>query len=215
MKGIILDFSIQQSTGLISAEDGNRYEFAAAEWQEHDFPHRGTEVDFTINADGKAIAVYRTNTFNAFNSFPHAHTAPNIHFQDLLPKPKPNLIDNFLFVVGKNYVNFKGRASRYEFWMFQLAYFLLQLIILALQIVGFILESDIIITFTLMLSWISITALFLPSLAINTRRLHDVGKSGWFQLIALIPLIGAIFLIVLYCSSSQKHTNLYGEPPTV
>ena len=53
-------------------------------------------------------------------------------------------------------------------------------------------------------------AVFLPSLAVSVRRLHDVGKSGWFLLICAIPLIGAIWLLVLFASTGQEGENQYG-----
>jgi len=56
-------------------------------------------------------------------------------------------------------------------------------------------------------------AMFIPGLAVGVRRLHDVGKSGWMLLIALIPLIGAIWLLVLMVTDSQQGTNKWGENP--
>jgi uncharacterized membrane protein YhaH (DUF805 family) len=56
-------------------------------------------------------------------------------------------------------------------------------------------------------------AMFIPGLAVAVRRLHDVGKSGWMLLIAFIPLIGAIWLLVLLLTDSQEGTNNWGENP--
>ena len=53
----------------------------------------------------------------------------------------------------------------------------------------------------------------LPNLAVSVRRLHDVGKSGWMYLICLIPLIGALWLLVLYCTDSKPGANQFGENP--
>jgi uncharacterized membrane protein YhaH (DUF805 family) len=52
-----------------------------------------------------------------------------------------------------------------------------------------------------------------PSLAVGVRRLHDVGKSGWMLLVALIPLIGAIWLLILFCKDSQPKENKWGVNP--
>jgi uncharacterized membrane protein YhaH (DUF805 family) len=52
-----------------------------------------------------------------------------------------------------------------------------------------------------------------PSLAVGVRRLHDVGKSGWMLLVALIPLIGAIWLLILFCKDSQPQENKWGANP--
>jgi uncharacterized membrane protein YhaH (DUF805 family) len=54
---------------------------------------------------------------------------------------------------------------------------------------------------------------FLPSLAVSVRRLHDVGKSGWMLLVSFIPLVGAIWLIVLAVTDSQPGSNKWGENP--
>ena len=55
--------------------------------------------------------------------------------------------------------------------------------------------------------------LFIPGLAVVVRRLHDIGKSGWMLLITLIPLIGAIWLLVLLLTDSNPEENLYGANP--
>lgn len=55
--------------------------------------------------------------------------------------------------------------------------------------------------------------LLVPGLAVGVRRLHDVGKSGWMMLIALIPFVGAIWLLVLFCTDSQEGSNKWGENP--
>jgi len=56
-------------------------------------------------------------------------------------------------------------------------------------------------------------AMLIPGLAVSVRRLHDVGKSGWMLLIALIPLIGAIWLLVLMLTDSNPGENQYGSNP--
>ena len=56
-------------------------------------------------------------------------------------------------------------------------------------------------------------AIFLPSLAVCIRRLHDIGKSGWWYLLAFIPLVGAIILIIWFCKDSEPGANAYGPNP--
>lgn len=56
-------------------------------------------------------------------------------------------------------------------------------------------------------------ALLVPGIAVGVRRLHDIGNSGWMLLVGLIPLIGAIWLIILFCKDSQPGANEYGENP--
>lgn len=102
----------------------------------------------------------------------------------------------------KKYADFTGRARRQEYWMFILFYFIVSIIlgivdgVLGLQILGLL--------FSL--------ASLVPSLAIGARRLHDTGRSGWWQLLYLIPLIGLIIMIVFLVQDSHPD-NEYGPNP--
>lgn len=58
-------------------------------------------------------------------------------------------------------------------------------------------------------------AVLVPSIAVSARRLHDIGKSGWWQLIVLVPIIGGIYLLVLVCTDSNAGDNKYGPNPKV
>jgi uncharacterized membrane protein YhaH (DUF805 family) len=100
--------------------------------------------------------------------------------------------------VLKKYAAFEGRARREEFWMYTLVNFL---IILVLNFVsGF-------------LGMIYSFATLLPSLAVGARRLHDTGRSGWWQLLALIPVLGIIVLIFFWVQDSHPGDNEYGSNP--
>ncbi len=112
--------------------------------------------------------------------------------------------------VLENYVNFSGRASRSEYWWFQLAVFILGIITAVLDGIIFGFEFD----DPTVLSWIAQIGLFLPSLALVVRRLHDLGRSGWWFLIAFVPCIGIIVLFVFLVQDGQPHHNEYGEVPT-
>ena len=111
---------------------------------------------------------------------------------------------NWYLHVWKNYATFDGRATRSEYW-----YFILfnTIISIALLIIDEIATGGI-------LSIVYLLAILIPSIAVATRRLHDINKSGWWQLIALIPLIGLIVLIVFYCTDS-KEDNQYGVNPKI
>ncbi|MFE2926347.1 DUF805 domain-containing protein [Streptomyces goshikiensis] len=106
--------------------------------------------------------------------------------------------------VLKKYTVFSGRARRQEYWMFTL-FNLIALIIVAVidSVIG---------TYPLLYA-IYALAVFLPGLAVGVRRLHDTGKSGWWLLIALIPLIGGIWLLVLMASEGHAQPNEYGPSP--
>jgi uncharacterized membrane protein YhaH (DUF805 family) len=106
--------------------------------------------------------------------------------------------------VLKNYVGFQGRARRKEYWMFVL-------VSVIVSIVLNILES--MLGMNSVLSGLYSLAVLLPSLAVGVRRLHDTGRSGWWLLLSLIPLVGAIILIVFMCQESQEGSNQYGPNP--
>ena len=107
--------------------------------------------------------------------------------------------------VLKQYADFGGRARRKEYWMF----FLFNVIIC---VVFEVLAAMIGKFFGFVLVLYSLGVL-IPGLAVSIRRLHDVGKSGWWLLIAFIPIIGAIWLLVLMVTDSQPGNNQWGANP--
>ena len=128
---------------------------------------------------------------------------------------------NWYLKVLKQYADFKGRARRKEYWMFILFNTIFGGIATLLDYaLGFgsegvkatIDQGDVIITPGI-LSGIYALVLFIPGLAVLVRRLHDIGKSGWMILVALIPLIGTIWLLVLLLTDSNPGENLYGANP--
>ena len=103
----------------------------------------------------------------------------------------------------RQYAGFSGRARRSEYWYFTLFNILLS------YVVGFISGR----TNALWLSIVVSLALFLPGLAVCIRRLHDIGKSGWWYLIGFVPVVGVILLIVWFCRDSEAGPNRYGQNP--
>ena len=61
--------------------------------------------------------------------------------------------------------------------------------------------------------FLAVLAHFIPNIGVSVRRLHDVGKSGWFWFIGLIPFIGVIWLLVLACTDGDSSDNEYGPSP--
>jgi uncharacterized membrane protein YhaH (DUF805 family) len=116
----------------------------------------------------------------------------------------------------KNYANFYGRASRSEYWWVALALFLVSLII---QIPGYALGSFDASTGTAtmhplfaVLSFIVSLATLVPSLAIAVRRMHDTGRSGWWNLIFLVPLVGWIIWIVFLVGAPKPEGVRFDNP---
>lgn len=105
----------------------------------------------------------------------------------------------------KQYADFKGRARRKEFWMFELFCLIFSI---AAMLIDAILWEELPILETLFDLFTLI-----PSLAVGVRRLHDIGKSGWMWLIAFIPIVGIIWLIVLFCKDSEPGSNKWGDNP--
>lgn len=100
---------------------------------------------------------------------------------------------NWYLDVWKNYAVFEGRATRQAYWMFILINFIVSTI---LQVI----DAR---TGHLILGSVYSLAVLVPGLAVGARRLHDIGKSGWWQLIVLVPLIGWIWLIVLLATPTK------------
>jgi uncharacterized membrane protein YhaH (DUF805 family) len=99
---------------------------------------------------------------------------------------------------------FSGRARRREFWMFTLVNFIVGLVLSIPVLFGrwFMIIPDL---YSL--------AVLIPSFAVGCRRLHDIGRTGWWQLIVVIPVIGTIVLIVFWVLDGQPGPNKYGPNP--
>lgn len=119
----------------------------------------------------------------------------------------------------RKYAVFAGRARRSEYWWWALFVFLVDLVVNVLggfQPILIILgrgESGESTMWTLLAGAVSLV-LLLPGLAVFVRRLHDTGRSGWWWLIVLIPLVGAIILLVFLVQRGNAGSNQYGPSPT-
>lgn len=117
---------------------------------------------------------------------------------------------NWFLVALKKYATFSGRAQRAEYWYFILFYIL---IFVGLSIIDGIIGAFSAEAGIGLLSGLYSLAILIPSLAVGARRLHDTGRSGWWLLIGIIPLIGPIILIVFFVQDSMSGDNLYGSNP--
>lgn len=106
-------------------------------------------------------------------------------------------------VLTQKYADFSGRARRSEYWFYTLGAIIVYVIAYALSLA----------IHTMIPYLLVALALLLPGLSVAVRRLHDTGKSGWLVLISVIPLIGAIVLIVFLVADSEPGTNAYGPSP--
>jgi uncharacterized membrane protein YhaH (DUF805 family) len=112
---------------------------------------------------------------------------------------------NWFLAALKKYADFSGRARRSEYWYFFLFYLLIYFgLIVAGQVIGNVGS---------ILAFLFLLAMMIPSLSVGVRRLHDIDRSGWWLLISLIPLIGAIVLIVFAVQDSHSGDNRFGSNP--
>ena len=112
---------------------------------------------------------------------------------------------NYYIEAIKKYAVFTGRARRSEYWYFVLFNFLAAIVVVFLG--GLFNDRD------QTLYRLYVLAMFLPALGVTIRRLHDIGKSGWWILFVLVPVVGAIFVIVWEATEGQPGSNKYGLNP--
>ena len=110
---------------------------------------------------------------------------------------------NYYLDVLKKYVVFSGRARRKEYWMFTLFSFIVDVVLVVID--SFIGMQ--------ILSGVYALAVLLPTLAVAARRLHDTGRSGWWLLFGIIPVVGWITLLVFMCLDGEQGENKYGYNP--
>ena len=126
----------------------------------------------------------------------------------------------------KRYAQFSGRSRRKEYWMYILFLCLVAIVLSIIEsILGLgghaVLTSETSSSGVFygalvnrgILSNLFLLATFIPSLAVGVRRLHDTNRSGWWYLLAFVPLIGSIVLLVWFCTAGTSGPNDYGDDP--
>jgi uncharacterized membrane protein YhaH (DUF805 family) len=118
-----------------------------------------------------------------------------------------NLFDSVI-ICFKKYFNFKDRASRSEYWYFQLIFTIVSIPL-------FIYEDSSNDTHLIYsgISAIIVLLLFVPAISVSVRRLHDIDKSGWFVFISVIPFIGWVILAIMLIGKGTEKKNQFGEYP--
>lgn len=109
------------------------------------------------------------------------------------PQPKSMDFGEAIKVCFNKFANFEGRARRSEYWWFILFVNLVSMVTCGIASIVFL----------------------VPVIAVTARRLHDIGRSGWWQLISFVPLAGAILLLIWTVQDSDPGTNEYGPNPKV
>lgn len=234
VRGEILYFDDERGVGFITGDDGNRYHFAAADLPPGQRVRKGMRVGFSLEGDrarniaveGAAAAPRPVATPEPAPAAPPAPaatsvpptraTGPAIAAPVPADAGRPGLFGLFRRAITSGYADFRGRARRREYWGFVLWFFL---------VVAFVTGAGAMIDialgnmdrdeplFTGLFAGIIGLALLLPGLAVTVRRIHDIGLSGWFVLLGLIPSIGSLIILVFSLIPSQRHENRWGPPP--
>lgn len=110
----------------------------------------------------------------------------------------------------QKYTVLNGRAQRAEYWYFTLFYFLIFIALIILDVITGLYDEE---SGYGLFSTIAMLALLVPSITVGVRRLHDTGRSGWWLLISLIPLAGALVLLYFLVLDSHPGENQYGPNP--
>ncbi|BCH22035.1 hypothetical protein MesoLjLb_18200 [Mesorhizobium sp. L-8-3] len=221
MRGEVLHFDEELGIGFIAGADGKRYSFDRGELRQHAPIGRGTPLEFLPDGDAaREIFITRDEMpgtgAGAVGRFGRSAAASDAE--------DTGLWGYFWRGITRNYVNFRGRARRKEFWGYVLFYWLgLFAVSAAAAAADFGLgnfqsgsEWPVV---SVVLVVVVQLATFLPTLALLVRRLHDIGLSGWFSLLPIVlsvvfSIVGAIVTFVFGLVPSQKHENQWGPVPT-
>lgn len=116
----------------------------------------------------------------------------------------------FISCMTTNYFNFQGRARRKEYWMFILFFYI---IFIGIGLIAGFMGVEKSSTALKALQLILLLIFFIPTLAVQVRRLHDTSRSGWWILLNLIPLIGPLVIFIFNLLDSTPGDNEYGPNP--
>lgn len=116
-----------------------------------------------------------------------------------------------MFEALKRYAEFSGRSRRKEFWLFILLSVILNLFATVLDLTVF--SSMLIEAEMGIVSAVVVLALLVPSLSVQVRRLHDTNRSGWWILLAFLPILGGLVLLVFNCLDGTPGDNRFGPDP--
>jgi uncharacterized membrane protein YhaH (DUF805 family)/cold shock CspA family protein len=219
MRGEVLHYDEAQGFGFIAGVDGNRYTFAREDLRRAATVARGTQVEFA-ESGSQARGV-----FPAGDEEDSAATAPQprqaTHFGRAPAVAErmagTGLWDYFRAAITTNYFNFRGRARRKEYWGFALfgilAFAGLALAGMALDDAMGNMDSPSGPFVTIVLLGLFVLAMIVPSISMTVRRIHDLGLSGWFYLLVLLPYVGGAILFVFGLIPSQTRENRWGPVP--
>lgn len=220
MRGEVLHYDEGQGFGFITGQDGNRYTFAREDLRRATPMTKGTVVEFQASG-GQARDVFSIRAMGQATATAPAAAETPAHFgRFAVPETpvKTGLFSYFMAGLTTNYANFSGRARRKEYWGYYLFWYLgMVLVVLAgLAIdsaIGNLDTGDEAPYVTILLGVLTLLASIVPAIAMQVRRQHDIGLSGWFYLLCFLPYVGSLILFVFALIPSQKHENKWGQVP--
>lgn len=234
MYGKIISFNEYENAGVVIADDGVQYVFNGNDWTEQYAPKAGNNVDFMFDGMGSVNRIsYQPNQSQtsippslhktsqdrnllATQEFSNHDTSINNSYngssENLYSKESNYGMVEWTKKVLSNYATFEGRARRKEYWLFYLATIIISIAFGFIE--GFMsgLMGSASMEDTAISPIILALVFFIPTIAVGTRRLHDTGRSGWWQLLWFIPIIGWIVLIVFFAQQTSPQTNQWGFP---
>ncbi|MBB6465896.1 DUF805 domain-containing protein [Aminobacter carboxidus] len=232
MRGEVLHYDQTQGFGFIAGADGNRYTFAREDLRGSTVPGKGTQIEFQPSGS-QARDVFAIHALVGVQQVA-AKPAPSVpqfgrrgsdqqtpSFNGMAAEAGPTstgLWSYFWRAITTNYASFRARARRKEYWGYYLFW---AISAVALAAVGFGIDGALgrldagmeepIAGFAL--PGLFLLATLLPSIAVTIRRIHDLGLSGWFYLLILLPYVGGLIIFVFTLIPSQKHENKWGPVP--
>jgi uncharacterized membrane protein YhaH (DUF805 family) len=233
VQGEVLYFDAERGIGFANGDDGNRYHFDRSDLPDSYVPHKGARIGFSP-AGNRAASIQPEGGFTAPPAAERGEAratrpsgaVPPLRAGDpvasapgssaLLSPEATSLWGYFLACVTRRYGRFSGRARRKEYWAFLLFFVVVTVLLtIAGAMVDAFLgnlqrEEPIVLTIAPALF---VLAMVVPSVAVTVRRIHDIGLSGWFVLLGLIPTIGNLIIVVFALIPSQKQPNRWGEVP--
>ena len=207
MRGEILSYDVISGEGLISGDDLVRYRFSRSDVGGAHDPVPGLRVDF-VALDDRASQI-----------IPLLIQAHGLTPASFSPGEAPlSPWAYFVRCIREKFIDGDGRARRLEYWSFILFTWLTMIAAFLpfLFVLGLTYDSDptpglAVVAMLLPALWGLF--LFIPGVALASRRLHDVGLSGWLYLVTFIPYVGGLFMLIIACIPSQPQANHYGLAP--
>lgn len=120
---------------------------------------------------------------------------------------------HYYFNALKRYSDFEGRSRRAEYWTFVLTNAIIAYLLYGMKALAFYSELKVLGLILFGLYMLFVIVMLIPNIAVAVRRLHDTGRSAWWLLITLIPIIGGIWFFVLLLLDGDKGENKYGADP--